>query len=119
MTRMPDTTSSRETGLALLALVFIMLVLGVVGYTFISIVSSHRISIAGSGNTTKTFYIKEGALEIGQEYVADYWATQTVPLGEDILLFGNEPLGDGSFSLWITMTDIMVADFEVSATVAE
>lgn len=119
MKRMPNTASRRETGLALLALVFIMLILGMVGYTFISIISSHRISISDTGRSIKTFYIREGALEIGQQFVADYWATHTVPLGPDILVFSNEPLGDGTFSLWVTMTDIMEADFEVSAIVAE
>ncbi len=110
----------RETGIALLALIFIILALGLVAYTFVNILSSHRIAGPGTASTMKAFYLKEGALEIGQQYVADYWATgTTVPLGENVAIFPDEPLGDGHFSLWVTMTDIRVADFEISATVPE
>ncbi len=120
MKKKPARTDFRQAGFLLLALVFVILVLGVAGYAFINVVSTHRLSAPGSASTMKALYIKEAAFEIGHQYVAEYWTTgTTVPLGQDVLVFSNEPLGDGSFSLWVTMTDIRVADFRVSATVAE
>ncbi len=120
MRRKPKRSLNREAVVLLLALVFIILILGIAAYTFVSVVSTHRLAAPATVNTMKALYIKEAAFEIGHKYVAEYWATgTTVPLGQDIAVFSNEPLGDGHFSLWVTMTDIRVADFRVSATVEE
>ena len=112
--------SRREGGFLLLALIFIILVLGVIAYVFVNIISTHRFAAPEGIAAMKALYIKEAGLEIGHQYVADYWATKTtVPLGENINIFSDEPLGEGYFSVWVTMTDIRVADFEVSATVSD
>ncbi len=115
----PGKQARREEGFLLLALIFIILVLGVIAYVFVNIISTHRLAAPEGIAAMKALYIKEAGLEIGHQYVADYWATgTTTPLGENINLFSDEPLGEGYFSVWVTMTDIRVADFEVSATVS-
>ena len=89
-----------EAGLALISLVIVMLILGVVAYTFVTIISTHRYGFGVTESSLKAFYITEGALEIGKKYVVDRWATETdVPLGANFTIFINEPLGDGTFSL--------------------
>ncbi len=107
----------RERGIALLALIFIILALGLVAYTFVNILSSHRIAGPGTASTMKAFYLKEGALEIGQRYVAECWAAGTAPaLGE---VFPERPAGDGVISLWVTGADLLSVDLEAEATVPE
>ena len=82
----------------LLALVGIILILGIVGYTFVSIVSTERKASVGVYNSMKAFYINEGALEIAKKYIHDQnaiapdWAPNTD-------LFVDEVMGDGTFDL--------------------
>lgn len=118
----------RETGFLLLALVFIILILGMVAYAFVNIVSSHRIAIADPGRSSRTLYIKEGALEIGQEYVATYywvpyWTDHTEPIPPYQPICTDEPLGDGQFSVSFAMTSLFApnptVDFSYEASVFE
>jgi hypothetical protein len=92
---------NREHGLALISLVIIMLILGVIAYAFVGIISVHRFSSIQLTNSIKSFYISEGALEMGKKFLSDQaggppsWAPHTI-------LYSNEPLGDGYFSLEVT-----------------
>ena len=85
----------------LMALVAIILILGIVGYTFVSIVSTERKATVGVYSSMKAFYINEGALEIAKKYIYDQggvkpdWAPNTD-------LYVNCPLGYGAF--WVNMT---------------
>ena len=85
----------------LMALVAIILILGIVGYTFVSIVSTERKAMVGVYSSIKAFYITEGTLEIAKKYIYDQggvkpdWAPNTD-------LYVNWPLGDGTF--WVNMT---------------
>ncbi|MEA1928192.1 MAG: hypothetical protein U9N73_08280 [Candidatus Auribacterota bacterium] len=107
-----------ESGLALISLIIVMLILGVVAYTFVTIISTHRTGFPVTESSLKAFYITEGALEIGKKYVADRWATETtVALGPDFCIFTNESLGDGTFSLWVTESDVGFVTFTATADV--
>ena len=103
----------QETGLVLLALIAIMLILGIIGYTFVSIVSTERESAAAPYDSIKAIYITEGALEIGKKYISDQggvspnWAPNTD-------LYVNWPLGDGAF--WINMTWPATGSITLSVT---
>ncbi len=91
---------NQERGFSLIALVIIILILGVVAYSFVGIISTHRLSTIEIYNSTKAFYLSEAALEVGKKYLSDQvggppdWAPHTV-------LYSNEPLGDGSYSLTV------------------
>ncbi|MDP8234832.1 MAG: hypothetical protein P9M08_00460 [Candidatus Erginobacter occultus] len=91
---------NQENGFSLIALVIIILILGVVAYTFVGIISTHRLSSIELYNSMKAFYLTEAALEVGKQYLSDEvggppaWAPHTV-------LYSNEPLGDGSYSLTV------------------
>ncbi len=109
----------QEAGIALIALLAIMLILGVVTYAFVSIISTHRYSSIAAYSSLKTRYITEGALQIGKKYVRDRWSTgTTVPLGANFTILTDEPLGDGTFSVWVSETDIGFATFTAYATVS-
>lgn len=71
--QMNPMAKTRELGLALISLVFLMLVLGVIAYAFIGILSTHRLSSIELTNSLKAFYISEGALEIGKKQLADQY----------------------------------------------
>lgn len=89
-----------------------MLVLGLVAYTFVSIVSTHRHAAAVPHSSLKAFYISEGALEIGKKFVADRWATETdVILGTSFAIYTDQTLGEGTFAVWVTETDLGFATF--------
>ncbi len=107
-----------EKGLALLALIILMLILGVVAYTFVNMIATTQSSAVFTNRSLEAFYITEGALDIGKKYVAVYWATgTTVPLGMDFCIFTDEPLGKGTFSVWVNMSDITYATFTASGNV--
>jgi len=109
----------RENGLALISLVIIMLILGVVAYTFVNIISTHKYGFGVSESSLKAFYITEGALEIGKKYVADRWATETTAvMGANFTIFTNETLGDGTFSLWVTQSEVNFVTFTANANVS-
>lgn len=108
-----------EKGLALLALIVLMLILGLVAYTFVSIVSTHRYGSQIPNTSLQAFYITEGALEIGKKFVKDRWGTGTdVPLGADFTIFTDEPMGDGTFSVWASESDLGFATFTAAGNVA-
>ncbi len=90
--------NNHEAGLALLALLAIMIILGIVGYTFVNIISTEQIISGAQYNSTKAFYITEGALEIGKKYVFDQEGV-TPDWAPDADIFDDEPLGDGTFDL--------------------
>lgn len=123
-----DRTFSRERGSLLLALIFIILILGVVAYAFVNIISSHRMAISDAGRSIKTLYIREAALEIGQEYVATYywttyWADHTNPIAPWQTICVNQTLGEGEFSVSFAMTNLFdpnpVVNFLYEALVEE
>ncbi|MFH1039074.1 MAG: hypothetical protein V1789_10460 [PVC group bacterium] len=108
-----------ERGLALLSLIIIMLILGVVAYTFVNMITTTQSSAVFANKSLGAFYITEGALQIGKKYVAEYWATETtVPLGMDFCIFSDEPLGNGTFSVWVNMSEITYATFTASGSVS-
>ena len=112
------TNRHSQTGLVLISLIIIMLILGVVAYTFVRIISTHRTGLQATESSLKAFYITEGALEIGKIFMANRWGTGTdVPLGTNINIFSNEPLGDGTFSLWITEANVGFVTFTATASV--
>ncbi len=123
-----DRQFKREAGFLLLALIFIILILGVVAYAFVNITSSHRMAISDAGRSIKTLYIREAALEIGQEYVATYywtayWADHTDPIQPWQPICINQALGDGQFSVSFAMTNLFepspAVDFLYEARVDE
>ena len=104
-----EATNQGEPGLALIALLVIVLVLGVIVYAFSSMIASHQMAAESGYNAMKAFYIKEGALELGMKFVVDRWAAAESydsyeQLGADYLIFDNEPMGEGTFSIWATET---------------
>lgn len=124
MNRTATRKTSREEGFLLLALIIVILILGVLAYAFVNIISTHQVASPAGLGSMKALYIKEGALEIGQMFVADYWAWAEAnqigePLGENVNIFTDEPLGDGYFSLWVTETEIGRADLLVDATASD
>jgi hypothetical protein len=112
-----------ETGLALVSLIIVMLILGVVGYTFVTIVSTHRYGLEVTESSLKAFYIKEGAFRLGQKYIKDLGdpvdpdrEPEILPLLDEFI-FIDEPMGDGTFSVWITQTDIVAFRYsDITAT---
>jgi len=98
-----NTTTNSENGLALVALIAIMLIIGIVAYTFVNIISTQLETQEAPFSSIKSFYITEGALEIGKKYISDQ---NGVPPGwaPDVFqLFDDEPMGDdGTFDLTIT-----------------
>lgn len=123
-----DNPFPRERGSLLLALIFIILILGVVAYAFVNIISSHRLAISDAGRSIKTLYIREAALEIGQEYVATYywtayWSEHTEPIVPWQPICVNQALGDGQFSVSFAMTNLFdpspEVDFLYEARVVE
>ena len=100
-----QTIRSSEAGLALISLVFVMLILGVVAYTFVSIISTHRYGFGVTESSIKAFYIKEGAFQLGQKYIKDLGDPDTYDPLVDERIFTDEPMGDGTFSVWVSQTD--------------
>ncbi len=91
---------ARQQGLALISLVIIMLVLGVIAYAFVGIISSHHFSTVEIYNSTRAFYISEGALQLGKKVISDEVASGNISSwGSHTVLFTDEPLGEGTFSL--------------------
>ena len=96
-----NSTEHSENGLVLVALIAIMLIIGIVAYTFVNIISTQLETQAAPFNSVKAFYITEGALEIGKKYISDQ---NGVPPGwapGSLMLFDDESMGDGTFDLTI------------------
>ena len=114
------TIRHRESGLALIALIIVMLILGVVGYTFVSIISTHRYGLGVTESSMKGFYIKEGGFQLGQKYVKDLGDPANYDPLASFALFTGESMGDGTFSVWVSQTDvdgIRWSDFTATANV--
>ena len=107
------TIRNSEAGLALISLVFVMLILGVVGYTFVSIISTHRYGFTVTESSMKAFYIKAGAEQLGKKYIKDLADPMDYAALENFPLFIDEPMGDGIFSVWIDQTDIVAFRYSV------
>ncbi|MDP8215073.1 MAG: hypothetical protein RAO92_04095 [Candidatus Euphemobacter frigidus] len=103
MNQRSNITKNSENGLALVALIAIMLIIGIVAYTFVNIISTQLISQEAPFNSIKSFYITEGALEIGKKYISDQNGTRPAGWPPDtvIPLYDDEPMGDGTFDLSI------------------
>lgn len=82
----------------LVALIAVMIILGIVGYTFVSIISTEMEATGGSYSSVKAFYINEGALEIAKKYIHDQEAVAPA-WAPDTELFVGEVMGDGTFDL--------------------
>ena len=113
MKKPKPTIRYQESGLALISLIIVMLILGVVGYTFVSIISTHRFGFKTAESSMKAFYIKEGAFQLGKKYINDLGDPIDYPVLENYPLFTDEPMGDGTFSIWITQTDIVAFRYSV------
>jgi len=108
-----------EKGLALLALIVIMLILGLVAYTFVNIVSTHQYASQVPHTSLQAFYLTEGALEIGKKYVDQIWDSQSYPTWYNQTLYYEVPLGDGTFSVWVTGTSMDgFVEFDASGDVS-
>ena len=59
-------TEHLEDGFALLALLAVMIILGIVDYTFVNIISTERAASGMQYNSVKAFHITEGGLEVGR-----------------------------------------------------
>ena len=85
--------------MALLALIAIMLILGMIGYAFVGIVSTHRTSIAAQDKSVKALYLAESGLQIANQWLWNHqtevksWTSPT-----SVEIHTDEPLGDGTFS---------------------
>jgi len=79
---------------------------GVVGYTFVTIISTHRYGFGVTESSIKAFYIKEGAFQLGQKYIKDLGDPDEYYALVDEPIFIDEPMGDGTFSVWVTQTDV-------------
>ena len=101
-----QTIRSTEAGLALISLIIVMLILGVVAYTFVTIISTHLYGFGVTESSIKAFYIKEGAFQLGQKYIKDLGDPDTYYPLVDYRIFNDEPMGDGTFSVWVTQTDV-------------
>ncbi len=82
----------REDGLTLIVLVFIIVVVGLVGYSLVTIVSAHRLSAVELYQSARAFYLAEAALETGKLTVF----RQGAPTSGTI---SDQPLGDGFYDL--------------------
>ena len=114
------TIRHRESGLALISLIIVMLILGVVAYTFVSIISTHRYGFGVTESSVKAFYIKEGAFQLGQKYIKDLGDPDEYYALVDYAVFVDEPMGDGTFSVWVSQTDVggrRYSDFNATANV--
>jgi hypothetical protein len=114
------TIRHRESGLALISLIIVMLILGVVAYTFVSIISTHRYGFGVTESSVKAFYIKEGAFQLGQKYIKDLGDPDEYYALVDFAIFIDEPMGDGTLSVWVSQTDVggrRYSDFNATANV--
>jgi len=114
------TIRHRESGLALISLIIVMLILGVVGYTFVSIISTHRYGFGVTESSMKAFYIKEGAFQLGQKYIKDLGDPDEYYVLVDYAIFVDAPMEDGTFSVWVSQTDVggrRYSDFNATANV--
>ena len=102
MNQRSNTIKNSENGLVLVALIAIMLIIGIIAYTFVNIISTNLETQEAPFSSIKSFYITEGALEIGKKYISDQ---NGVPPGWApgiSQLFVDELMGDGTFDLTIT-----------------
>ena len=115
-----QTIRHSEAGLALISLIIVMLILGVVAYTFVSIISTHRYGFGVTESSVKAFYIKEGAFQLGQKYIKDLGDPDEYYTLVNYDIFVYEPMGDGTFSVWVSQTDVggrRYSDFNATANV--
>ena len=91
----------------MIALIAVMGVLGVVAYTFISIISTQRYVEVAQYNAMKAFYIAEGAVPIGKKYYFNWYKETDAPPAWAVATTGyhrfydDKDLGDGTFDLWV------------------
>ena len=100
-----------ENGFAIIALVAVILVLGLVAYSFMSIISTQRYASSAQPISAQAFYLAESGLEIGKKYYSDFWrdtaahsSTSDEPVWASTtyyFLYQSEPLGNGSFDLGV------------------
>jgi len=113
------TPAGKEQGLALLAVIAIIIILGVVASAFVTQIIAHRQTAASPLNSLKAFYLSEGALEIGKKYIVDREGQEPAwsPTTE---LFVDEALGEGTFSLSINWeSGSTFVSFTASAAVSD
>lgn len=91
----------------MIALIAVMMVLGVVAYTFISILTTQCYVEVAQYDAMKAFYIAEGAVPIGKKYYFNWYSqTQAAPAWAEAttgyyLFYDDKTLGDGAFDLWV------------------
>jgi hypothetical protein len=100
-----------ENGLALLALIAMILALGLVAWSFVRIISTQHVSSPEQSLSAQRFYLAESGLEIGKKYYNDFWMVHTSASDEPTwasfsatgyyFLYRSEPLGNGSFDLGV------------------
>ena len=121
MKKNKPTTRYPEAGLALISLVIVMLILGVVAYTFVTIISTHRYGFVVTESSLKAFYIKEGAFQIGHKYINDLGDPADYSPRVNFAILTDASMGDGTFSIWVSQTDVggrRYSNFTATANVA-
>lgn len=119
MPRIRSIAKVLQSGMAILALVSVMVVVGLLAAAMIAIVSEHQYSASVPDSSMKAFYLAEGGLEIGKKFVSVMWDAGTDPSWAGstdgyYFLYLGEPLGDGTFDLgvhWGTGTEDGYASF--------
>lgn len=115
-----------QRGVSVLAIIFVILVLAAVGYTFSAMMAAKQKSVPATLEAAKAFYIAEGGLHYGGKYLAGLsdWSTaasQTKDLGGGsfTVQFSNYSSGAGGESITATSTGtcgaaerVVIATFE-------
>ena len=122
MQTIKQTIRPSEAGLALISLIIVMLILGVVAYAFVTIISTHRFGFTVTESSLKSLYIEEGAFQLAKKYIKDRGDPVDYPVVDDyadgVPTFSNEPMGDGTFTVWIRQTDIVAFRYSNIKTTA-
>ncbi len=114
-----DTNPTRQAGIALLALLAIVLVLGVVTYAFVGIVSTHRLGVAHPRRSVKAFYLAESGLQVANQWLYDNKDTVSWHSPTSFEIFTGEPLGDGTFSATVIYEGGRFFSFTASGSVGD
>ena len=108
-----------EAGMALLALLAIMLILGMIAYSFVGIVSTHRTGIAAQDRSVKSLYLAESGLQIGNQWLYDNPTLVSAwPEYTSVEIYTDEPLGAGTFSMTVIHAGSTFYAFTASGNVS-
>ncbi len=99
--------SRNEKGVALLALVFVIMVLAMASYAFVGIVSEEKLSISEPRESIQALYIAEASAQIGKMFAREMLQQGIDPSdgGEEgyYYRYEDEPLCGGTFDLGLEL----------------